>query len=159
MRLDVLWWLREKLVLVDRGVFCQGTGRYFCCHRTVLQHPHHWLLQNATDNGRLKSPTPETLHQLLLPTRTHNKQHALLGFRKQEFVGGHAVFSCGHPIEVQLNAHISLRCHLRTTTGETRCTHILSGNDITALKGFQASLNQALLEKRISNLHGRPVIQ
>ena len=159
VRLDVVWWLREKLVLIDRGVFCQGTGRYFCRYRTVLHHPHHSLLQNPTNDRRLKSPTPETLHQLLLPTRTHNKQHALLRFRKQEFVGGHAVFSCGHQIEVQLNPHISLGSHLRTTTGETCSTHILRGNHIPALKGFQASLNQALLKKGISNLHRRAIIQ
>ena len=146
-------------MLVDRCVFCQSPGRNFCRHSTVLQHPHHRLFQNATHNRCLQPPTPETLHQLLLPTRTHHKQHALLRFRKQEFVGGHAFFARRHSIEVQLDAHISLSGHLRTTTGQTRSTHILGRDNITALKGFQASLNQSLLEKGISHLHRRAIIQ
>ena len=125
----------------------------------MLQHPHHGLLEHTPHHSSLQSPAPEPLHQELLAAGTHHKQHALLGFREQVLVGGHALFAGGHTIEIELDAHIPLGGHLRAAAGETGGAHVLRGHHITTLERLETGFNQPLLQERIPHLHGRTVIE
>ena len=159
MGLNRLGRFRQQLPLVNGRVFRQGPGRHLRRHRPVLQHPHQLLLQHPAHHRRLQSPAPEAFHQRLLAARLHHKQHPFLGFRQQEVVGGHPRFPGGHQIQIQLDAHMALGGHLGAAAGEASGTHVLGGQHITAFKGLKAGLNQSLLQKRVTHLHRRPVIQ
>ena len=112
MLLDVLWRLRDQGVLIDGSVFRKSPGRNLSSHRSMLKHTYNRLRENLTHNGRLQAPAAETLHQRLLTTGLHHKQHPLLRFRQQELVRSHALFTGWNPVEIQLNPHIPFGGHL-----------------------------------------------
>ena len=151
--------LLQQLVLLDRRVIRQGSGRHLGSHVTVMQHAHHGFLQHLTHHGGLQTPASEALHQCVFATSLHHKQHPLLGFRKQELVCRHAVFASRNPIEIKLNPQAALRRHLRTAAGESGSPHVLSCNHITTGECLQTGLDQPLLQEGITHLNRRTVIQ
>ena len=151
--------LLQQGVLLNRRVIRQGGGRHLGSHLAVVQHTHHRFLQHLTHHGGLQTPASEALHQRLLATGLHHKQHPLLGLREQKFVGRHAVFAGRDAIEVEFNPQATFGRHLRTTAGESGSPHVLGRHHITAGEGLQAGLDQPLLQKRITHLNRRTVVQ
>ena len=149
----------EQFTAVNRGVFSQGPGGNLRSHRAVLEHAHHRFFQHPADHSSLQPPAPEALHQRFFAACLHHKQHPLLGFREQEFVGRHPGFPGWNPIEIELNAEITLGGHLRATAGQPSGTHVLGSHHITTLESLEAGLDQALLQKGITHLHGRAVVE
>ena len=104
--------LSQQLVVVDRRVIGQGTGRHFGGHLAVLQHPHDVLLQHPADHSRLQPPAAETGHERVFAARSDHEQHPFLGFAQQKLVGRHALLAGRHPIQVELDAQPPLGRHL-----------------------------------------------
>ena len=149
----------EQLTAVNRCVLSQSAGGNLRSHRTVLQHTHHRFFQHPANHRGLQAPAAEALHQGFFAARLHHKQHPLLGFREQEFVGRHPGFTGRHTVEIQLDAEITLGGHLRATAGQSGSAHVLGSHHITTLESLEAGLDQALLQKGIPHLHGRAVVE
>ena len=157
--LNVSGWFLQEVVVIDRRVLGQSTGRHFRRHCTVLQHPNHGLRQDTTHHGRLKSPAPEALHQRFLAASADHEQHPLLGFREQILISRHPLFAGRHLVEIELHADIALGRHLGTTAGETSCPHVLGSHHITALKRLQTGFNQTFFQEGITHLHSRSIVE
>ena len=158
-RLEVSGRIFQQLMRLNRRVVRKRRGGNFRCHRSVVQHPNHRLLQDLTNHRRLQPPATEPLHQRVLTTRLHHEQHAFLGFGQQKLVSRHALFTGGNAIKIKFNAEATLGGHLGTAAGQAGGTHVLRSHHITARESLQTGFDQAFLKEGITHLNSRTIVQ
>ena len=111
----------------------------------------------ANRNG-IQAPLAENLEDLVFPALRGHQQHALLRFREHDFVRRHAGFALRHQVQFDLDARAPAAAHLAGRAREPRRAHVLYGDNRARLHGFQARLQQQLLQEWIAHLHVGPLL-
>ena len=141
--------------LVDWRVVCKRGIRNFCDQFSVLQNPHHWIARHAANFRGIEPPLFENLEHFRFAALFGDEQHALLGFRKHDFVSGHPGFALWYAIEFDFKADSTARAHFTRGTCQAGCSHVLDTHNRTSLHGFKAGFEQQFLHERIPDLHVR----
>src|SRR5208283_2008393 len=112
---------------------------------------------NLANFDSIESPLLEHAEDLLLAAFLRHQQHSLLGFAQHNFISTHAGFALWHAIKFNFYADAAPPAHLAGRTGQSRRAHVLNPDDRSRPHRFQTSLQQQLLEERITHLHIGPL--
>ena len=123
----------------------------------VLQHAHLVVGRHPADFHRIEPPLFKDAEDFLLAAFLRHQQHALLRLAEHDLVGSHASFALRHAVEFDLDADAAAPAHLAGRAGQARSAHILNADNRAGLHGFEASFEQQLFQKRIADLHVRPL--
>ena len=116
------------------------------------------VCRDGANRDGIQPPLAENPEDLVFLTSLRHQQHALLRFREHDLVRRHAGLALRHPVQFDFNARAAAAAHLARRAREARRAHVLYGHDRARLHGFQARLQQQLLQKRIAYLHVGPLL-
>ena len=115
----------------------------------------HAVAGDGADGGERHVPPVEDVSYGVLVLRFDDEEHPLLGLGEHDLVGGHAVLAAGDTRDVNLDAGATPRGALHHGAGEARRTEVLHPVQQAARGGFEAGLDEHLLQEGVADLHGR----
>ena len=92
----------------------------------------------------------------VLVLRFDDEEHPLLGLGEHDLVGGHAVLATGDTRDVYLDPCATPRGALHHGAGEASRAEVLHPVQQAAPGGFEAGLDEHLLQERVSHLDSGP---
>ncbi len=142
---------------MDDGSVASDEGwRKIHHHRASGLHDVAAVPGGLAEDRAVQRPFRRHLQHLFHAVRVHDEQHALLGFRKGDLPGGHALFTQGDAVQVQRHAHAALGGDLTGGGDDSRGAHVLHGIDEAFLQKFQAAFDEELLREGVADLHLGP---
>ena len=116
--------------------------------------PRHAVAGDGTDSGERHVPAVEDATDGVLVLRFDDEEHALLGLGEHDLVGSHAVLAAGDAGHVYLDAGAAPRGALHHGARESRRAEVLHSVEQPACGGFEAGLDEHLLQERVADLDG-----
>ena len=112
---------------------------------------------HPADDGEIEFPFLEDGARRVLALGLEHHQHPFLAFRQHDLVGRHAGLAARHPVEVELDPDLALRCHLDRRRGQPGGAHVLDRDDGVGRHQLEAGFEQQLLGERVADLDRRPL--
>ena len=138
--------------MVDGGVVGEGLVGNLGDELAVVLHAHNVVGGDNANLGAVEAPLGEDVDDLLLAAFLSDEQHALLGFGQHDLVGGHTGLALGDEVELDAHAEFAARSHFAGGAGEAGGAHVLDAEDCSGLHGFEAGLEEQLLEEGVAHL-------
>ena len=119
----------------------------------AVTHLHMAGVGDDADLGPRQIPLVENAFHFLFAALVDHDEHALLRFRKHEFVAAHVRRALGNFVEFDLDARAGARRHFAGGTCQTRRAHVLHAGDCAGGEQFETRFAHKFFHERIADLH------
>ena len=137
--------------IIKRRIFGQRLHRHFGHDLAVLLDAEHAVRRDRADPGDRNAPLPEDGDRLVFPSFLEDREHPLLGFAEQDFIGRHFRLALRDQRHIELDPRAATRRRLAGRANQPGGPHVLHPGHQSFPDQLKARLAQAFAKLGVAD--------